>query len=101
VNRRDRPALEDRRQRRPMLVVQPRRLRWRIDLLPRIFEEFRIVASQQTLGRVLRKMGYRKLSASPAPSRPVSAIEDFKKSLPPAWTERVAPRIALPACRPH
>ena len=64
MNRRDRPALEDRRQRRPMLVVQPRRLRWRIDLLPRIFEEFRIVVSQQTLGRVLRKMV---IASSPRP----------------------------------
>ena len=41
-------------------------VRWRIvDLCQWIFEEFRVAVSQQTLGRVLRKMGYRKLSARP------------------------------------
>jgi Winged helix-turn helix len=56
-----------------MLVVQPRRLprrlagvvRWRIvDFCQWIFEEFRVVVAQQTLSRVLRQMGYRKLDAS-------------------------------------
>ena len=46
-------------------------VRWRIiDLCQWIFEEFRIAVSQQTLGRVLRKMGYRKLSARPRASCP-------------------------------
>ncbi len=41
-------------------------VRWRIvDLCQWIFQEFRVVISQQTLSRVLRKMGYRKLSARP------------------------------------
>jgi putative transposase len=41
-------------------------VRWRlIDLCQWIFEEFRVVVSRQTLSRVLRKMGYRKLSARP------------------------------------
>ncbi len=41
-------------------------VRWRIvDLCQWIFEEFRIAVSQQTLSRVLRKMGYRKRSARP------------------------------------
>ena len=41
-------------------------VRWRIvDLCQWIFEEFRIAVSPQTLSRVLRKMGYRKLSARP------------------------------------
>ena len=46
-------------------------VRWRIgDLRQWIFEEFRVVIAEQTLSRVLRKMGYRKLSGSPSPSRP-------------------------------
>ena len=41
-------------------------VRWRIvDLCQWIFEEFRIVVSEQTLSRVLLKMDYRKLSARP------------------------------------
>jgi transposase len=41
-------------------------VRWWIgDLCQWIFEEFRIAVSRQTLSRVLRKMGYRKLSARP------------------------------------
>ena len=58
-------------------------VRWRIvDLCQWIFEEFRVVASQQTLSRVLRKMGYRKLSARPRHhDQAEGAIEDFK-SLP-------------------
>ena len=33
--------------------------------LPLIFDEFRVVVAEQTLSRVLRAMGYRKLSARP------------------------------------
>ena len=41
-------------------------VRWRIvDLCQWIFEEFRVVVAEQTLSRVLRAMGYRKLSARP------------------------------------
>jgi len=61
-------------------------VRWRIiDLCQWIFEEFRIAVSQQTLSRVLRKMGYRKLSARPRHhAQAEGAIEDFKKVFPPA-----------------
>ena len=57
-------------------------VRWRIvDLCQWIFEEFRVVVSQQTLSRVLRKMGYRKLSARPRHhAQAEGAIEDFKKA---------------------
>jgi transposase len=60
-------------------------VRWRIiDLCQWIFEEFRIAVSQQTLSRVLRKMGYRKLSARPRHhAQAEGAIEDFKKVFPP------------------
>ena len=57
-------------------------VRWRIvDLCQWIFEEFRVVVAQQTLSRVLRKMGYRKLSARPRHhAQAEGAIEDFKKA---------------------
>jgi hypothetical protein len=62
-------------------------MRWRIvDLCQWIFEEFRIAVSQQRLSHVLRKMGYRKLSArSRHHAQAEGAIEDFKKVSPRAW----------------
>ena len=59
-------------------------VRWRIvDLCQWIFEEFRVVVSEQTLSRVLRKMGYRKLSARPRHhAQAEGAIEDFKNVWP-------------------
>ena len=43
--------------------------------------EFRVVVSEPTLSRELRKMGYRKLSARPRHhAQPEGAIEDFKKA---------------------
>ena len=62
-------------------------VRWRIvDLCQWIFEEFRVAVSKQTLGRVLRKMGYRKLSARPRHhAQAAGAIEAFKKVSPRAW----------------
>jgi transposase len=62
-------------------------VRWRIvDLCQWIFEEFRVAVSQQTLGRVLRKMGYRKLSARPRHhAQATGAIEASKKVYPRAW----------------
>ena len=57
-------------------------VRWRIvDLRRWIFEEFRVVVSEPTLSRLLRKMGYRKLSARPRHhAQAEGAIEDLKKS---------------------
>jgi transposase len=64
-------------------------VRWRIvDLCQWIFEEFRVVVAEQTLSRVLRAMGYRKLSARPRHhAQAEGAIEDFKK------------RMARPVCK--
>src|SRR6516225_786763 len=69
-------------------------VRWRIvDLCQWIWEEFRVVVSQQTLSRVLRKMGYRKLSARPRHhAQAAGAIEDFKKASPRAWRRSGAKR---------
>lgn len=73
-------------------------VRWRIvDLCQWIFEEFRVVASRQTLSRELRAMGYRKLSARPRHHAQVAgAIEDFKKVFPLAWTRSHARTVSLP-----
>jgi transposase len=74
-------------------------VRWRIvDLRQWIFEEFRVVVSEQTLSRVLRKMGYRKLSARPRHhAQADGAIEDFKKVFPRDWKRSAARRASLAA----
>ena len=56
-------------------------VRWRlIDLAQWVWEEFRLSVSPQTVSRVLRALGYRKLSARPRHhAQATSAIEDFKK----------------------
>ena len=62
-------------------------VRWRlVDLAQWVWEEFKIAISETTLGRVLRKMGYRKLSARPRhhAQNPDAAVA-FKKRSPPAW----------------
>jgi transposase len=62
-------------------------VRWRlVDLAQWIWEEFKITLSETTVGRVLRQMGYRKLSARPRhhAQNPDAAVA-FKKRSPPAW----------------
>ena len=73
-------------------------VRWRIvDLCQWIFEEFRVAVSKQTLGRVLRKMGYRKLSARPRHhAQAAGAIEAFKKVSPRAWERSDARSASIP-----
>lgn len=62
-------------------------VRWRlVDLVQWIWEEFRIVVSETTMGRVLNEMGYRKLSARPRHhAQNPEAATVFKKPSPPAW----------------
>jgi transposase len=89
------PALLDDRHRRalaelieagPMPAIHGV-VRWRlVDLAQWVWEEFRITVSQTTLGRVLNKMGYRKLSARPRHhAQNPEALAVFKKSSLPAW----------------
>ncbi len=56
-------------------------VRWRIiDLCQWLWEEFHVSVAKQTLGRELRAMGYRKLSARPRHhTQADGAIEVFKK----------------------
>ena len=59
-------------------------VRWRIiDLCQWLWDEFRVSVSKQTLSRVLRAMGYRKLSARPRQhAQAAGAIEAFKSDFP-------------------
>jgi transposase len=61
--------------------------RWRlVDLSQWLFEEFRVSVSEQTLGRELRAMNYRKLSVRPRHhAQAEGAIETYKKTSSPRW----------------
>ena len=62
-------------------------VRWRlIDLVQWLWEEFRVSVSETTVGRELRALGFRKLSARPRHhAQDPEAAEAFKKALPSAW----------------
>ena len=62
-------------------------VRWRlIDLAQWVYAEFRISISKQTLSRILRRLGDRKLSARPRHhAQDPAAGEAFKKTLQRAW----------------
>lgn len=62
-------------------------VRWRLrDLAWWIFEEFGISLDETTVGRELRNLGYRKLSARPQHhAQNEAALETFKKTFPPNW----------------
>jgi transposase len=63
-------------------------VRWRLaDLAQWIWEEFGISLSETTVGRELRALGYRKMSARPRHfAQNELAIDDFKKNFRPNWT---------------
>jgi len=62
-------------------------VRWRIiDLCQWVWDEFQVSVSKQTLGRELRAMRYRKLSARPRHhAQAEGVIEAFKKTFPRHW----------------
>lgn len=62
-------------------------VRWRlVDLAQWVWEEFGVSVSRQTLGRELRGMGFRKLSARPRHyGQDPEALEAFKKTSPTGW----------------
>jgi transposase len=74
-------------------------VRWRIvDLCQWLWDEFRVSVSKQTLGRELRAMRYRKLSARPRHhAQAAGAIDAFKKSSPRYWQASRASRASMPA----
>ena len=70
-------------------------VRWRLaDLAHWIWEEFGISVSEATVGRALRALGYRKISARPRHyAQDELAIVDFKKDFRTNW------RRSAIACR--
>ncbi|QIE57903.1 winged helix-turn-helix domain-containing protein [Pikeienuella piscinae] len=59
-------------------------------------ETFGVSVDETTIGRALREMGYRKLSARPRHrAQNEYAVEDFKKLSPPNW--RRSTRASTPA----
>src|SRR3954452_5157520 len=62
-------------------------VRWRLkDLVQWLWDEFRIALSETTLGRELRALGYRKLSARPRHhAKSEAAVAVFKKTSPRVW----------------
>jgi transposase len=62
-------------------------VRWRLlDLVQWLRENFSVSVSRQTLGRELRALGFRKLSARPRHyAQDAEVIENFKKTSPPNW----------------
>lgn len=73
-------------------------VRWRlVDLVQWLWEEFRVSVSETTVGRELRALGFRKLSARPRHyAQDPEAAEAFKKVSRSAWT-RSGPRIRASA----
>jgi transposase len=69
-------------------------VRWRlVDLLGWLRDEFDVSLSRQTLGRELRRMGFRKLSARPQDhAQDLEALEAFKKTFLSSW------RRSTPSC---
>lgn len=70
-------------------------VRWRlVDLVQWVWDEFGVTLSRQTLGRELRRMGFRKLSARPQHhAQDPGAIEAFKKTSP-TWSPTSASATA-------
>jgi transposase len=62
-------------------------VRWRRkDLARWLFEEYRIELDETTVGRELRAMGFRKLSARPRHyAQNELEVDTFKKPYPPSW----------------
>jgi transposase len=62
-------------------------VRWRLkDLAQWVWEEYRISVDETTLSRVLRDMGFRRLSARPKHrGQKEGEIEAFKKTFPSCW----------------
>ena len=77
-------------------------VRWRlVDLARWLRDEFGVSLSRQTLGRELRRMGFRKLSARPQDrAQDPEALEAFKKTSPPSWRRsgRASRRASPSSC---
>jgi transposase len=74
-------------------------VRWRAcDLIMRLYDEFGISVSDDTVYRALKDLGFSHVSARPkAYKQDADALEAFKKTFPPAW--RKSRRSLRPAHR--
>lgn len=72
-------------------------VRWRcVDLQQVILTRWNIAYHERTIGKILRRLGFRHISARPRHlGQEPAAIEAFKKTFPPAWTKskKGSPRI--------
>ena len=70
-------------------------VRWRlIDLAAWVYEEFGVSLSEAAMSRLVRRLGYAKLSARPRHhAQNELAVEVFKKTSPPVWQR------SEPGCR--
>ena len=62
-------------------------VRWRLkDLAQWVFEEFGVTLDESSLGRYLKALGFRKISARARHAKQNElVIEAFKKTSPPSW----------------
>lgn len=62
-------------------------VRWRlVDLAAWVYEEFSVSLSEAAMSRLVRRLGYAKLSARPChPAQNGLAVDAFKKTSPPVW----------------
>jgi transposase len=72
-------------------------VRWRlVDLAQWLWEEFRVSISEDTVGRELRALGYRKLTSRPRHyAQDPATLETFKKTSTPRWKR--SSKALLPA----
>ena len=74
-------------------------VRWRAcDLIMRLYDEFGLSVSDDTIYRALKKLGFSHMSARPkAYKQSAEAMEAFKKTSPSVWWKSA--RHSLPARR--
>ncbi len=74
-------------------------VRWRRkDLAVWLFEEFRISLEESSVGRELRALGFRKITARPRhKGQNEFAVDDFKKTFPPSWKKSATNYRSIPA----
>ena len=97
------PKLDDRQRRMLARIVENGPIpaihgvvRWRLkDLVQWVWEEYSISLDETTVGRQLKALSFRRISARPRHyAQNEWAVEDFKKTSPPRWMR------SAPPCQP-
>jgi transposase len=75
-------------------LLEDRVVRWRrIDLARKIEQRFGVKLAERSVGSLLRRLGFRRLSARPQhPQKDPAAQETFKKTFP-IWSQAAFPRM--------